>query len=34
MYKANPNINRTTASEILEVSRRTIQNWVKKLEKE
>ena len=34
MYTANPNMNRTTASEILEVSRRTIQNWVKKLEKE
>ena len=32
MYKSNPNINRTTASEILEVSRRTIQNWIKKIE--
>jgi predicted transcriptional regulator len=32
MYESNPQINKTTASEILEVSRKTIQRWVKKLE--
>jgi hypothetical protein len=32
MYKINPDINRTMASEILEVSRKTIQRWVTKLE--
>ena len=32
MYLSNPEINRTTASEILEVSRKTIQRWVRKLE--
>jgi hypothetical protein len=32
MYKSNPEINRTTASELLEVSRQTVMNWIKKLE--
>jgi hypothetical protein len=32
MYDANPKINRTTASEILQVSRKTIQRYIKKLE--
>ena len=32
MYKANPNLNRTTASEILEVSKRIIYKWIKKIE--
>ena len=32
MYQNNKKVNRTTASEILEVSRKTIQRWVKKLE--
>lgn len=32
MYENNKKVNRTTASEILEVSRKTIQRWVKKLE--
>lgn len=31
MYQVNPEINRTSASELLEVSRQTIINWVKKL---
>jgi hypothetical protein len=32
MYKANPNLNRTTASEILEVSKRIIYKWIKKID--
>jgi len=32
MYYADKEINRTTASELLEVSRQTIINWIKKLE--
>ncbi len=32
MYKMNPQISKTTASEILEVSRKTIHRWVTKLE--
>ena len=32
MYHSNKKVNRTTASEILEVSRKTVQRWVKKLE--
>lgn len=32
MYKNNPNLNRTTASEILEVSKRVIYKWIKKIE--
>jgi hypothetical protein len=33
MHEANPEINRSTAADMLEVSRQTIINWVKKLEK-
>jgi hypothetical protein len=32
MYLANPDLNRTTVGEILEVSRQTVINWVKKIE--
>jgi hypothetical protein len=32
MYKSNNDINRSTAAELLEVSRRTIYKWVKKIE--
>ena len=32
MYKTNKDINRSTAAELLEVSRRTIYKWIKKLE--
>jgi hypothetical protein len=32
MYQADKEINKTTASEILEVSRKTIYKWIKKLE--
>jgi hypothetical protein len=33
MFEADPEINRSTVSELLEVSRRTVQRWVDKLEK-
>ena len=32
MYEQDSEVNRTTASEILEVSRQTIINWIKKIE--
>jgi hypothetical protein len=32
MYQADKEINKTTASEILEVSKRTIYKWIKKIE--
>jgi hypothetical protein len=32
MYKADPEINRSTAAEMLEVSRQTIINWIKKID--
>lgn len=32
MYKADPEINRSTAAEMLEVSRRTIINWINKID--
>ena len=32
MFEADPEINRSTVSELLEVSRRTVQRWVDKLE--
>jgi hypothetical protein len=34
MYQSDPDLNRTTASEILQVSRRTVINWINKLEKD
>jgi hypothetical protein len=33
MYQSDPNLNRTTASEILQVSRTTVNNWIIKIEK-
>lgn len=33
MYQSDPDLNRTTASEILQVSRRTVINWITKIEK-
>jgi hypothetical protein len=33
MYQSDPELNRTTASEILQVSRRTVINWITKIEK-
>ena len=33
MYQADPEMNRTMASEILQVSRKTINNWINKLDK-
>ena len=33
MYQSDPELNRTTASEILQVSRRTVINWINKIEK-
>jgi hypothetical protein len=33
MYQADPEMNRTMASEILQVSRKTINNWITKIEK-
>jgi transposase len=33
MYQSDPELNRTTASEILQVSRRTVINWINKLDK-
>ena len=33
MYESDPDLNRTTASEILQVSRRTLINWITKIEK-
>ena len=32
MYKSDSKLNRTTASEILQVSRRTVLNWITKIE--
>ena len=32
MYKSDIKLNRTTASEILQVSRRTVLNWITKIE--
>lgn len=33
MYQLDPNLNRTTVSDILQVSRTTINNWITKIEK-
>jgi len=33
MYQSDPDLNRTTVSEILQVSRRTVINWITKIEK-
>jgi hypothetical protein len=32
MYQSDPELNRTTASEILQVARRTVINWINKIE--
>ncbi len=32
MYASDTEINRTMASELLEVSRRTVQRWINKIE--
>ena len=33
MYQADPELNRSTVSEMLEVSRKTLYQWIKKIEK-
>jgi hypothetical protein len=34
MFKANPELNKTTASEVLGVSRKTVYNMLKQIENE